>query len=90
MAGLPAHYRSGTYLKGVHDQWMKGAFDLRPEQKWPDRGLLPRSLDGIDVWVMAKNDAKFAKITMRVRASCPHCEKTPSASRLWQHMKVHS
>lgn len=72
--------------RNAHSPAVKAMFGLRPEQKWPERGLPVRRVQGINVWVLSKDEAKQTKKFHRVRAECPHCGETMSAGRMHQHV----
>jgi len=80
-------YHEG-HTQNMHWQDLYTALGLSTTKHLPAEGLPPQQIGNVTVWVDAKipgvnQDAK------RVWCKCPICDKTFTAGKLHQHIKIH-
>lgn len=71
---------------------VKVLLGFRPEHKWPAKGVEPRTIQGVTVWVaplLAVGRHGRAGIPHRAHALCPVCHRAFTLGRLGQHLSVH-
>jgi len=85
--------RDNPYWEGktqnMHWPDLYEALGLNPKRHLPQEGLSPRMVGNVLVWVDAKVPGKNQD-AKRVWCKCPVCEKTFTAGKLHQHIKIHS
>jgi len=70
-----------------HDE-LYTALGLNPKKHLPAEGLGPRYVGNTLVWVDPKIPGKNQD-AKRCWCKCPVCDKTLTAGKLHQHMKIH-
>lgn len=65
---------------------------LREKAKLPAEGMLPQMIAGFQVYVRSlagDSTGRRRRMSLRVRAICPYCDRDVAASRLRQHIITH-